>query len=141
MTFQSGQSGNPNGRPRGAQSKRTQLAKLLEPHAEDLVAKTIELALAGDVNALRLCIERLIPKIQRESINISLPKKLDQRNLFKLRSEILQAALDGRISLEDAERLKRLIIDLPNNGATDLCITTNDPVEAAKIYQQIMMGQ
>ena len=47
MTFKTGKSGNPKGRPKGALSKRVQLAKLLEPHAEELVAKMIELAQRG----------------------------------------------------------------------------------------------
>lgn len=37
MTFLIGQSGNPNGRPKGALSRRVQLTKLLEPHAEQLI--------------------------------------------------------------------------------------------------------
>lgn len=65
MAFQQGQSGNPNGRPAGSKNRRSQLAKLLEPYAEELIAKAVELARAGDVNALRLCIERLIPKAVR----------------------------------------------------------------------------
>ncbi len=64
MRFKKGQSGNPNGRPLGCLNKRTQLAALLEPHAEALISKAVELALGGDTNALRLCIERLLPKAQ-----------------------------------------------------------------------------
>jgi len=54
MTFKAGQSGNPNGRRKGVLNKRTELAKMLDPHAEAIVAKMIELALQGDVTALRL---------------------------------------------------------------------------------------
>lgn len=68
--FKKGQSGNPTGRKRGSVNKRTKLAKLLEPHAENLINKTVELALGGDVNALRLCIERLIPKATNQNINL-----------------------------------------------------------------------
>ena len=60
--FQPGQSGNPAGRKVGCLNKHTQLIKLLEPHAEAIVQKTVDLALLGDANALRLCMERLIPK-------------------------------------------------------------------------------
>ena len=73
MTFKNGESGNPNGRPKGAISKRTQLSKLLEPHAEELINKVVELAKAGDINALRLCFERLIPKPKEEAIEVDLP--------------------------------------------------------------------
>lgn len=137
MTFQTGQSGNPKGRAKGSFNKRTELAKLLEPHAEKLVSKMIDLALGGDVNALRLCIERLIPKAQYKATGIELPTKLTPNNVNQLRDDILRAALAGHISLEDAERLKKMISDQPNNH-TSLSITTNNPIEAARIYQQIM---
>lgn len=59
--FKPGESGNPSGRPRGIPDKRSSLRALLEPHAKDLVAKVVELAKDGDVSALRICIDRLIP--------------------------------------------------------------------------------
>ena len=54
MAFKRGQSGNPSGRPKGAQSKRVQLIKLLEPYSLELIEKAIELALGGDTDMLRL---------------------------------------------------------------------------------------
>jgi hypothetical protein len=92
MKFQKGQSGNPNGRPPGCTNKRSQLAKLLEPHAEALINKAVELALSGDTHALRLCLDRLIPKIQPCSADttedeaelriemLALRKELDEKN-------------------------------------------------------------
>src|SRR5215217_606904 len=54
--------GNP-GRPPGARNKATLAAlALLEGEAEALTRRCVELALAGDVTALRLCLERLLPK-------------------------------------------------------------------------------
>src|SRR5215208_5098195 len=54
--------GNP-GRPAGARNRATLAAlMLLEGEAEALTRRCIELALAGDTTALRLCLERLLPK-------------------------------------------------------------------------------
>lgn len=75
MTFEVGKSGNEKGRPSGIGDKRTKLRELLEPHAADLINKCVELALDGDPQALRLCIERLIPRIKEEPINITLPQE------------------------------------------------------------------
>lgn len=135
MTFKAGQSGNPKGRCKGTLNKRTELAKMLDPHAEALVAKMIELALQGDVTALRLCMERLIPKAKRESTGIEF-----QKDTSKLKDDILRAAFDGRISIEDAERLGSLVDNQISKDATFLSINTTCPIEAAKIYQQIMRG-
>jgi hypothetical protein len=62
--FRKGRSGNPKGRPAGARNKATQSAELLlDGEAEALTRRAVELALAGDGMALRLCLERIIPPI------------------------------------------------------------------------------
>lgn len=58
--FKPGQSGNPRGKPRGAQDKRTALRELLRPHAEELINKAVSLAKKGDTTALKMCLDRLI---------------------------------------------------------------------------------
>jgi hypothetical protein len=60
MPFQKGQSGNPAGRPRGIVNRATALAQnLLSERAEWIARKVIELAEAGDMAAIRVCMERL----------------------------------------------------------------------------------
>lgn len=70
--FKKGESGNPSGRPRGIQDKRTALRGLLEPHADDLAQKAVDLALEGDTTALRLCLERICPALRAkdEPVNV-----------------------------------------------------------------------
>ena len=65
--FTKGKSGNPAGRPKGIQDKRAALRDLLTPHAPDLVAKAVELAMQGDTTALRMCIDRLIPPLKTQA--------------------------------------------------------------------------
>ena len=55
MQYERGQSGNPAGRPVGINDKRLAMRELLEPHAEELVAKVVEMAKTGDTAALRIC--------------------------------------------------------------------------------------
>ena len=60
--FRPGQSGNPNGRPKGSRNAATlALESLLDGEAEALTRKAVELALAGDIAALRLCLDRILP--------------------------------------------------------------------------------
>ena len=80
--------------------------------------------------------ERLIPKANREPTGIEF-----QKDLSKLKDDILRAALDGRISIEDAERLGHLVSKQPDENSASLSINTTCPIEAAKIYQQIMRGE
>jgi len=111
MKFQKGMSGCPSGRPKGIADKRVELRKLLEPNAKALVEKVIELALAGDINALRLCIERLIPRIKNETIKFSMPE-LDltkAQSLLVIGSAILEAVANGDIAPEHACHIAALI--------------------------------
>jgi hypothetical protein len=143
MTFKVGQSGNPKGRVKGSVNKRTQLARLLEPHAEELVAKMIQLALGGDVTALRLCIERLIPKVLNEPTGIELPRDFDEKGSSKIKDEVLSMVLDGRMNVADAEKLMRLIDSKYSENGCSMKSSPAlppDPVEAVRIYQKIMMG-
>ena len=60
-----GQSGNPTGKPAGARNKLTTEAKIyLESKALEIVKKLVERAKAGDMKAIQLCMERLIPKVE-----------------------------------------------------------------------------
>ncbi len=72
MRWQKGVSGNPRGRPPGQRNKRTELRGLLEEKAPELVGKAIELALAGDAVALRLCLERVLPALKSTDISAAL---------------------------------------------------------------------
>jgi hypothetical protein len=73
MLFEKGQSGNPAGRPPGIRDKRNAMRELLVPHAAELVAKAVELAKAGDVTALRICLDRLIPPAKAKDDPVSVP--------------------------------------------------------------------
>lgn len=62
--FTKGQSGNPAGRPIGSKNKSTQFRELLEKDLSALISVLRDKALEGDMNAMRLLLERLVPKVQ-----------------------------------------------------------------------------
>lgn len=108
-TFKKGQSGNPAGKPRGSKDKRTELRELLKPHAEKLVKKVVDLALAGDVSALRICIDRIIPPIRENRLSIALPVVKDVAGCTAAQAKVLQAVTKGDLLPGEAESLSALI--------------------------------
>src|SRR5262249_58459616 len=75
MTFHKGESGNPAGRRRGSRNRTTILMQsLLEDDGEALARKAIELAKGGDLAALRMCMDRLVPARKHEPIAVDLPR-------------------------------------------------------------------
>src|SRR5882724_7958032 len=72
--FRRGESGNPAGRPIGARHKATVAAEaLLDGEAERLTRKVLEMALAGDIVAMLLCLERILPPRRERSVRFKLP--------------------------------------------------------------------
>src|SRR5437868_12710952 len=66
---------NPAGRPPGARNRSTIAAEaLLEGEAESLTRKAVERGLQGDMTALRICLDRLLPRCRERLLNFRLPQ-------------------------------------------------------------------
>ena len=101
--FEKGTSGNPNGRPKGSRNRSTLAAEtLLDGEAEALTRKAIELALNGDLSAIRLCIERLIPARRSRVIQFDLPETSTVEDVVIAYDAVITAMADGEISPDEA---------------------------------------
>jgi hypothetical protein len=108
--FARGTSGNPSGRPPGSRNKVTLLVEaLLEGEAEKLTRKAIELALAGDIQALRLCLDRLTPPCKDRLVHFELPPALNLDEIGLRITAILEAISEGRITPQEGEVLSRIL--------------------------------
>jgi hypothetical protein len=108
--FRPGQSGNPGGRPKGARNRSTVAAEaLLEGEAAALTRKAIELALAGDTTALRLCLERVVPPRKDRPISLELPVINSADAANQAMCVVLAAVGEGRITPSEATILSALI--------------------------------
>jgi hypothetical protein len=102
-------SGNP-GRPKGSRNRSTQAAiALLEGEAEALTRKAVELALAGDTTALRLCLERLCPPRKDTPISIDLPPLRSARDAASSVQAVVAAVNRGEITPLEAASVVDLI--------------------------------
>src|SRR5215213_5789378 len=73
--WKKGVSGNPKGRPQGARNRATVAAEtMLDGEAEQLTRVAINSALAGDLTALRLCIDRIVPPRRDRPVRFPMPK-------------------------------------------------------------------
>jgi hypothetical protein len=107
--FTKGQSGNPEGKPKGVRNRSTLAAEaLLDGEAEQLTRKAIELALAGDTIALKLCLERILPPRKDRTVMFSLPA-LENADRVASITAILEAVSEGRITPSEAEMVVKLI--------------------------------
>ena len=116
--FAKGTSGNPAGRPSGSRNQATlAMETLLEGESEQLTRKAMELALGGDINALRLCLDRLLPPRKDRPIHLSLHPIKDVQQVSSAMSTVVEAIGDGRITPSEGEILAN-ILDVQNNVLT-----------------------
>lgn len=87
--------------------------ELLDGQAEALTQRAVELALAGDTMALRLCLDRIAPTPKDSPVEFHLPRMTAARDAAEAAGAVLEAVAMGDLtsgegaqfmSLEDAFR-------------------------------------
>jgi hypothetical protein len=110
MSFQKGESGNPAGRPRGARNRATLLMQnLLANDAEAIGRKAIEMAKAGDLAAIRLCMDRLTPARKDEPVAFELPPIEKAADSVAATASIVAAVAAGELTPSQAAELSKVI--------------------------------
>jgi hypothetical protein len=118
--FEKGRSGNPGGRRRGSRNKVTlAAAALLAGESEALTRKAVEMALAGDPTAMRLCMERVLPPCRERTVKFSLPSiegtrtgescGLSPRDVSLAMNAVTSALAQGEITPGEAETIAGLV--------------------------------
>jgi hypothetical protein len=110
MQFQKGESGNPAGRPRGARNRTTiLLQKLLEDDGEALARKAIDLAKGGDLAALRMCMDRLMPARKHEPVAFELPQLDTAADTVTAAATIVAAVAAGELTPSEAADIAKVV--------------------------------
>jgi hypothetical protein len=107
--FQKGVSGNPKGKPKGAKDKRTELRALFEPHKEELVKTLIHWANIGDMSAMRIVMDRLMPPVRESPIRVTIPKITGPEDCTKAQAAVLNAVAAGEMLPGEGQVLSGLI--------------------------------
>jgi hypothetical protein len=110
VPFKPGRSGNPNGRPAGSRNKATlAIESLLEGEAETLARKVVELAKAGDLQALRLCMDRLAPPRKDSPVAFDLPEMNTVSDAVLAMGALVKAVAKGDLTPTEAAELTRMV--------------------------------
>ena len=108
--FRSGQSGNPNGRPKGARSKITvAIEALIDAASMDIATKAIELAKAGDATMIRALLDRAVPPRRDRHIPFELPPMKTAADAVKAAAAIAHAVADGELTPSEAGELSDFV--------------------------------
>jgi hypothetical protein len=108
--FVRGESGNVNGRPLGSRNRASLLMEdLLDGRAKALTEKAIEKALAGDVFALRLCLDRMMPVRRERSLTLHLPAPATAQDIAGGFATVVEALAHGELTPSETSALAELL--------------------------------
>lgn len=108
--FKPGQSGNPNGRPKGSRHRITLIAEqMVDGAAEEIVGKIIEHATQGDPTALKMLLDRILPARKERPTQFALPPINSASDLPTAFAAISSAVADGEITMTEGAEASRLL--------------------------------
>jgi Family of unknown function (DUF5681) len=108
--FAKGQSGNPGGRPKGSRNATTiALETLLDGQATALTQKAVDLALAGDMAALRLCLDRILPPRKDSPVAFDLPEMKTLNDAVPAMGALVKAVGQGDLTPTEAGELTKMV--------------------------------
>jgi hypothetical protein len=108
--FEKGRSGNPSGRPQGSRNRTTMAVQaMLDGEAPQLTQKLLELAGDGNMLALRMCFDRVIPPSRVRRVNIELPPVKSAADRVRALDMIIDAVTSGIITFPEAAELRALV--------------------------------
>jgi len=130
MAFQSGQSGNPAGRPKGSINK--QLA-MLRQAVEQVLPLVVERALAGDADAQKLILERGLPKLK--PVDAPVEFTLPEAGETSPERAVLQQAAEGVLSLSSVKEIMDALAMCPAENQNTVQVSAHP--ENAYLYQLV----
>jgi hypothetical protein len=107
--FKPGQSGNPGGRQKGSRDRRSAFRELIADSAEDLIKKVVEMAKAGDMTALRICVDRILPPVKEVPLRCKLPPITKPQDCTEAQAAVLAAVAVGEMLPSEGQALSGLI--------------------------------
>lgn len=126
--FKPGQSGNLNGRPKGAADRRTFFTEMVEPHKDKLFAKALAMALKGDRHILKLFLEHFLPaKPKDDVVEIQLAgetltekskqviEALNNQNITPSEAIDIMQALTAQVRIYESDEITKILAELKAN--------------------------
>ncbi len=145
MPFKPGQSGNPKGKPKGTRHRRSRMPEMRDyvlPHMKDIIDRTVEMARNGDVAAIKLLLDRVMPTVKPIDSGVDLPELEDVSPIEGLK--VIRRNLANKVlSPQQAETIQSQLcreIELTQNIAFDSFMSRVAQGENPAVVAQEMLG-
>jgi hypothetical protein len=108
MAWKKGESGNPNGKKPG-QTARGRFRAQVEAALPEIVDNVLQQARDGDMQAVKLILDRCVPALKPTSDPVALPSPTGA-TLADRGMNVLAAATTGKLSADDAAQVMSLLV-------------------------------
>ena len=110
MRFEKGESGNPAGRPLGSRNKATLLAEaMFQGETETIIRMVLDKAKEGDMTAIRLCLERVYPRLRDRATVFDLPPINGAPGALAALTTIVAGVRGGDLTAAEGSELGKLV--------------------------------
>lgn len=97
------------GRPEGSKSKAQLAIEDIGLEAgEQIMAKTVNLALKGDLGAIKLVLDRIYPPRKGARIKLQIPKIENLKDLLVAHERIMMLMSEGILSCQETEEISKV---------------------------------
>lgn len=108
--FQKGQSGNPKGKTKGTKNKATRIVEsLMQNELDSICQKLLELAVDGNIQAIKLVLDRILPPKASRSVEIAIPKIENAKDALQAISMVIHAVGEGELTPSEGEAITKII--------------------------------
>lgn len=126
MPFKPGQSGNPDGRPKGVRSRSAVVREYLEPKKPELIRNAIQMALNGDSSMSQFLMKHFLPALPKDNvldIQVKLEGSLieqadyitnllEEKEISPIECQILLTSIEKKASIKEKVEMKKEIDEL-----------------------------
>lgn len=99
------------GRPKGAKNKATRVIEAVRNgDASDILVAAVRSAVAGNVQAQRLCLERLVPLRRERSVAIAWPALESPAAAAQAATMLIEQVAAGQLTPSEGKRLLELLV-------------------------------
>ncbi len=108
--FKPGKSGNPKGKAKGTLHKATRAAlALLEGDLEAITQVCVDKAKEGDLMAVKLILDKVIPNARERRLSIKLPQVEGAANLPAVLAAVLEAVASGDLTPGEGQTITAML--------------------------------
>jgi hypothetical protein len=110
VTFLPGVSGNPAGRRPGTKTRKQALVEsLFAGEVAEIAQKALEMARGGNVDCIRIVLDRVAPVRRGRPVNFKLPPLREAADIVRCFNEILHSCANGTLTIEEARALASVV--------------------------------